>query len=128
MFRFRKWARLHRHPYGEDIPCQRSTELFQSITEEEKMQSRYWVVRATGKILTHVLSTKSYTPTDGTAVTLVANRQPIIERFGSLPYATAMGCAALTLEADEIQDADSLTTLNSCYSGCVNLVRVVWSG
>lgn len=37
MFRFRKWAKLHRHPYGEDIPSQRSTELFQSITEEEKM-------------------------------------------------------------------------------------------
>ena len=38
LFRFRKWAKLHRHPYGEDIPSQRSTELFQSITEEAKMQ------------------------------------------------------------------------------------------
>ena len=36
--RFRKWAKLHKHPYGKDIPSQRSTELFQSITEEEKMQ------------------------------------------------------------------------------------------
>lgn len=36
--RFKKWAKLHMHPYGKEIPSQRSTELFQSITEEEKMQ------------------------------------------------------------------------------------------
>ena len=38
LYRFKKWASLHRHPYGKDIPSQRSTELFQSITEEAKMQ------------------------------------------------------------------------------------------
>ena len=38
LFRFKKWAALHRHPYGKDIPSQLSTELFQSITEEAKMQ------------------------------------------------------------------------------------------
>lgn len=38
LFRFKKWAQLHKHPYGKDIPSQRSTELFQSITEEAKMQ------------------------------------------------------------------------------------------
>ena len=38
LFRFRKWAKLHRHPYGKDIPSQRSTEIFQSITEEAKMR------------------------------------------------------------------------------------------
>ena len=38
LFRFRKWAKLHRHPYGKDIPSQRSTELFQSITEDAKMR------------------------------------------------------------------------------------------
>ena len=38
LFRFKKWSMLHRHPYGKDIPSQRSTELFQSITEEAKMQ------------------------------------------------------------------------------------------
>jgi len=38
LFRFRKWSRLHRHPYGRDIPSQRSTELFQSITEAAKMR------------------------------------------------------------------------------------------
>ena len=37
LFRFKKWAKLHRHPYGKDIPSQRSTELFQSITEDAKM-------------------------------------------------------------------------------------------
>lgn len=35
--RFGKWAKLHLHPYGENIPSQRSTELFQSISEEDKM-------------------------------------------------------------------------------------------
>ena len=37
MSRFHKWDRLHRHPYGRDIPSQRSSELFQSITEDDKM-------------------------------------------------------------------------------------------
>lgn len=38
LFRFKKWAMLHKHPYGNDIPSQRSSELFQSITEDAKMQ------------------------------------------------------------------------------------------
>ena len=38
LFRFWKWSKLHRHPYGKDIPSQRSTEIFQSITEEAKMR------------------------------------------------------------------------------------------
>jgi len=37
LYRFAKWSKLHRHPYGQDIPSQRSSELFQSITEEQKM-------------------------------------------------------------------------------------------
>ena len=37
LFRFKKWAAIHRHPYGNDIPSQRSTEIFQSVTEEAKM-------------------------------------------------------------------------------------------
>ena len=35
--RFSHWQRLHIHPYGEDIPSQRSSELFQSIYEDERM-------------------------------------------------------------------------------------------
>lgn len=35
--RFSHWQRLHIHPYGEDIPSQRSSELFQSIDEAERM-------------------------------------------------------------------------------------------
>jgi len=35
--RFSHWQRLHIHPYGEDIPSQRSSELFQSIEETERM-------------------------------------------------------------------------------------------
>lgn len=38
LYRFSKWAKLHRHPYGKDISSQRSSELFQSITEEQKMR------------------------------------------------------------------------------------------
>ena len=37
LFRFKKWAAIHRHPYGKDIPSQRCTEIFQSVTEEAKM-------------------------------------------------------------------------------------------
>lgn len=32
--RFSRWAAVHRHPYGADIPSQRSSELFASIGEE----------------------------------------------------------------------------------------------
>lgn len=35
--RFSHWQRLHIHPYGEDIPSQRSSELFQSIDEKERV-------------------------------------------------------------------------------------------
>lgn len=35
--RFSHWQRLHIHPYGKDIPSQRSSELFQSIDEESRM-------------------------------------------------------------------------------------------
>ena len=36
--RFSHWQRLHVHPYGEDVPSQRSSELFQSIREEGRMK------------------------------------------------------------------------------------------
>lgn len=35
--RFSHWQQLHIHPYGKDIPSQRSSELFQSIDEESRM-------------------------------------------------------------------------------------------
>lgn len=35
--RFSHWQKLHIHPYGNDIPSQRSSELFQSINEEKRM-------------------------------------------------------------------------------------------
>lgn len=34
--RFEKWGILHKHPYGNTITSQRSSELFASITEESK--------------------------------------------------------------------------------------------
>jgi len=36
MSRFSKWALTHTHPYGKDIPSQRSSELFGSISEDAK--------------------------------------------------------------------------------------------
>lgn len=36
LFRFEKWSALHRHPYGANIPSQRSSELFAGISEESK--------------------------------------------------------------------------------------------
>lgn len=37
LYRFHKWGTTHRHPYGKDIPSQRSSELFGLITEDAKM-------------------------------------------------------------------------------------------
>lgn len=34
--RFPKWEYTHKHPFGKDIPSQRSSELFMAVTEEEK--------------------------------------------------------------------------------------------
>lgn len=36
LIRFPKWAATHKHPYGKDIPSQRSSELFASITEDAR--------------------------------------------------------------------------------------------
>jgi transposase len=36
--RFPRWAALHRHPHGESISSQRSSELFASITEEARQR------------------------------------------------------------------------------------------
>ena len=36
MLRFEKWGETHWHPHGENIPSQRSSELFQSITDESR--------------------------------------------------------------------------------------------
>ena len=36
MMRFEKWGETHWHPFGENIPSQRSSELFQSITDETR--------------------------------------------------------------------------------------------
>jgi len=36
LFRFEKWSLLHRHPFGENIPSQRSSEIFADISEESR--------------------------------------------------------------------------------------------
>jgi transposase len=51
--RFSHWQKLHIHPYGDDLPSQRSSELFQSIDEEgrtaffkkqgkRRLEKEYW--------------------------------------------------------------------------------------
>lgn len=37
VYRFHKWALTHKHPFGLDIPSQRISELYASITEDAKM-------------------------------------------------------------------------------------------
>jgi len=36
--RFPKWAKTHSHPFGSDIPSQRSSEIFASIDEDSKQR------------------------------------------------------------------------------------------
>ncbi|GAB6277468.1 MAG: transposase [Rectinema sp.] len=49
LYRFSSWARLHYHPYGDDIPSPRSSELLGSITEDEIQQFlRLRIKRAAG--------------------------------------------------------------------------------
>ena len=36
LYRFEKWGQLHRHPYGQNICSQRSSEIFSAITEDAK--------------------------------------------------------------------------------------------
>ena len=38
LYRFEKWGSLHKHPYGKNLTSQRSSDLFASITEEDKQQ------------------------------------------------------------------------------------------
>ena len=56
--RFEKWGSIHKHPYGLNIPSQRSSELFASITEEAKekffrlqgkrrIENEYWAYDTT---------------------------------------------------------------------------------
>lgn len=58
LFRFEKWSALHKHPYGKEIPSQRSSEVFADIAEETrnkffKLQARrrqedeYWAYDTT---------------------------------------------------------------------------------
>lgn len=36
--RFGRWSATHRHPFGDDIPSQRSSELFAGISEAQRME------------------------------------------------------------------------------------------
>ena len=58
LYRFEKWAAIHKHPYGKDIPSQRSSELFMGISEEaiqhffrlqgeRRMENEYWLYDTT---------------------------------------------------------------------------------
>ena len=53
LYRFEKWGRTHKHPYGLDISSQRSSEIFMDITEDaiqqffllqgkRRMEKEYW--------------------------------------------------------------------------------------
>lgn len=34
--RFQKWSSIHKHPFGKDIPSQRSSDLFASISDDSR--------------------------------------------------------------------------------------------
>ena len=36
--RFSKFSKTHKHPFDQDIPSQRSSEIFEAITEDQKMK------------------------------------------------------------------------------------------
>lgn len=36
--RFKRWSTSHHHPFGKDIPSQRSSELFASVSEDAKQR------------------------------------------------------------------------------------------
>lgn len=46
--RFEKWGSLHKHPYRQDIPSQRSSELFMSISDEAK--SRFFKLQGKRRV------------------------------------------------------------------------------
>ena len=58
LFRFEKWSTIHRHPYGKNIPSQRSSEIFADISEEgrnkffklqgkRRFEDEYWAYDTT---------------------------------------------------------------------------------
>ena len=58
LYRFEKWAATHKHPYGRDIPSQRSSALFMGITPDaiqkffhlqgkRRNEHEYWVYDTT---------------------------------------------------------------------------------
>ena len=58
LFRFEKWSMLHKHPFDENIPSQRSSELFASITESSK--NKFFTLQGRRKVrMTPKAATKS---------------------------------------------------------------------
>jgi hypothetical protein len=58
LFRFEKWGIIHRHPHGDDLPSQRSSDMFASITPEaqadffrrqgkRRIENEYWAYDTT---------------------------------------------------------------------------------
>lgn len=48
LFRFEKWGLLHKHPFGDDISSQRSSELFAGISADE--QEHFFKLQAKRRI------------------------------------------------------------------------------
>lgn len=54
LYRFKKWNHTHKHPYGKDIPSQRSSELLLTISEAEKM--KFFTLQAQRRLETEFLA------------------------------------------------------------------------
>lgn len=54
LYRFSKWNHTHKHPYGRNIPSQRSSELLASISEHPKI--RFFTLQADRRLETEFLA------------------------------------------------------------------------
>lgn len=100
-----------------------SGSTYQKVFTDTFPNEDYIVLRirpTAGKNLTRVEVGGNYTY-NGRALT--ANQQPLLMRYGNMPYAQIIICNILSLISDNLMNCGALTTLANLYSGCQWLVR-----
>jgi len=71
MSRFERWSRTHQHPYGKNIPSQRSSELFLSIDEDAKQ--RFFDLRS------QLICEKEYLFYDTTSISSYSEQMKLVK-------------------------------------------------
>lgn len=100
-----------------------SGSTYQKILTDDFPNEDYIVLRirpTAGKNLTRVEVGGNYTY-NGRALT--ANQQPLLMRYGNMPFAQIIQCNILSLVSDNLMNCGALTTLINLYGGCQWLVR-----